>query len=86
MKEGDKEKIGLVDFIRSCVKMSVLLHGNNSVFLLPSIHAATNREEIRKDQGNHLIIKTSKKVSASIVKTGHRTDVVCVYWTAPGLL
>ena len=78
MKEGDMEKIGLVDFIPSCVERSVLLHGNNSVSLLPSIQAASNREEIRKDQGNHLIIKTSKKASASIVKTGHRTDVVGV--------
>ena len=49
MKEGDMEKIGLVDFIRSCVEMSVLLHGNYSVSLLPSIPAAPNREEIRKD-------------------------------------
>ena len=61
MKEGDMEKIGLVDFIRSCVEMSVLLLGNNSVSLLPSIPAASNQEEIRKDQGNHLIIKTNKK-------------------------
>ena len=61
MKEGLMEKIGLVDSIRSCVEMSVLLHGNNSVSLLPSIPAAPNREEIQKDQGNHLIIKTNKK-------------------------
>ena len=43
------EKIGLVDFIRWYVEMSVLLHGNNSVSLLPSIYAAPNLEEIRKD-------------------------------------
>ena len=43
MKEGDMEKIGLVDFVQSCVEISVLLHGNNSVSLLPSIHAARNR-------------------------------------------
>ena len=49
MIEGLMEKIGLVDFIRSCVEMSVLLHGNNSVSLLPSIPAAPNREEIQKD-------------------------------------
>ena len=61
MKEGDMEKVCLVDFIRSCVEMSVLLHGKNSVSLLPSIPATPNREEIRKHQGNHLIIKTNKK-------------------------
>ena len=59
--KGFMEKIGLVDFIRSCVEMIVLLHGNNSVSLLPSIPAAPNREEIQKDQGNHLIINTNKK-------------------------
>ena len=60
MKEVHMEKIGIVDFIRSCVEMNVLLHGNNSVSLLPSIPAAPNREEIQKDQGNHLIIKINK--------------------------
>ena len=57
----DNEKIGLLDFTRSCVEMMVMIHGNNAVSPLSSTHAITNRDEIRKDQGNHLIIKTDKK-------------------------
>ena len=36
-------------------------HANNAVSPLPSIHAITNRDEIRKDQRNHLITETDKK-------------------------
>ena len=75
MKDGDHEKISLLEFIRSCVEVSVLLHGSGSASYLPSIQATTNRDEIRIDQGNHMIIKTGKKGVCK--QCGNRTYYRC---------
>ena len=60
-KVKDNEKISLLDFTPLCAEMTVMMHGNDVVSSLPSIHAIANRDDIRKGQGNHLIIKTDEK-------------------------
>ena len=60
-KDKNMEKISFLDFIRSCVKITVMLHGKNIIPHFPSVQSLENREEIKKDARNYMIIKISKK-------------------------
>lgn len=58
----DMEKIPLLDFIRSCVEMLVLNHGESQmVTKLTSLHTSQKMDKIKYDNIGHLIIKTEKK-------------------------
>ena len=56
----EQEKMPLLDFTRSCVEMTVMRHGEvttSRVQTHPAL-SASNLAEIKKDNGNHLVIKT----------------------------
>ena len=58
----DREKIPLLDFMRSCVELLAVNHGESmSKTVLPSVHLAQNRTAIRYDNIGHLIIRTDKR-------------------------
>ncbi|KAK8406334.1 hypothetical protein O3P69_007199 [Scylla paramamosain] len=56
----DNERMPFLTFIRSCVEMIVVLHGENNtrrIHTLPILSPST-LADIRKDNGNHLVVKT----------------------------
>lgn len=56
-------KMPLLDFIRSCVEMTVMIHGETNtsrINILPALTTST-LSDVRRDNGNHLIIKTPNR-------------------------
>ena len=56
----DNEKMPLLSFIRSCVEMTVMIHGEDNtsrIHTLPALSPST-QADVRMDNGNHLVIKT----------------------------
>ncbi|MPC07474.1 hypothetical protein E2C01_000036 [Portunus trituberculatus] len=53
----DNEKMPLLSFIRSCVEMTIMLHGESNtshIHTLPALSPST-RADFRRDSGNHII-------------------------------
>ncbi|KAK3883317.1 hypothetical protein Pcinc_012353 [Petrolisthes cinctipes] len=53
-------KMPLLDLIRLCVEMTVIIHGETNtsrINILPTLSTST-LSDVRKDNGNHLVIKT----------------------------
>ena len=61
----DHEKMLLLAFIRSCVEMTVMLHGKVNTSRVPNLPvlSSSNLSEVSRDSGNHLIIKTPGRKS-----------------------
>ena len=55
----DQKKIPHLDFVRSCVEMLLMVHGAEKNGCRPTIAPGT-LEVVKKDQGNHMIVKTKK--------------------------
>ncbi|KAK3862760.1 hypothetical protein Pcinc_031407 [Petrolisthes cinctipes] len=61
MKEHSK--MPLLDFIRSCVEMTVMIHGETNtsrINILPTLSTST-LSDVRKDNGNHLVKTPDRK-------------------------
>ena len=63
MKMSHSDTISLLDFIRDCVELSILVNSESTSIpsQLPSKFSEQNKMVVRRDQGNHLIISTEKQ-------------------------
>ena len=73
---GDMEKIGLVDVIRSCVQMSSCFMATTPFLFYHQFMQLLAEKKSGKIRVTISSSRQAKKASASIVETGHRTDVV----------
>ncbi|MPC61742.1 hypothetical protein E2C01_055817 [Portunus trituberculatus] len=59
----DNEKMPLLSFIRSCVEMTIMLHGASNTSCIHTLTALSpsTLADVRRDSGNHIVIKTPEK-------------------------